>query len=143
VNIGIFPNQTTTSPWEIVGRIEHYTKRQLTNSDDILKAMSGILRAFEKRKRPVLHCAGVPMIPAPPKNVKSKRNDHRDEPKEWSPAAGFSLGLCWGLKSPSPRREGFPSWSWTGWKGEVKWRLSDHEKKLFQPNEDLRASIQL
>jgi hypothetical protein len=29
--------------------------------------------------------------------------------------------LRWTLKSPSLRREGFPSWSWAGWFGEITW----------------------
>jgi hypothetical protein len=34
---------------------------------------------------------------------------------------GFFTGLFWDLETRSERRHGFPSWSWTGWHGPVKW----------------------
>jgi hypothetical protein len=35
---------------------------------------------------------------------------------------GFFFGLFWDLQERSERRNGFPSWSWTGWQGPVKWK---------------------
>jgi hypothetical protein len=41
------------------------------------------------------------------------------------PRRSFAKGLTWSLSDPDPdlRRDGFPSWSWAGWKGNTGTRL--------------------
>ncbi|KAF2736800.1 hypothetical protein EJ04DRAFT_141947 [Polyplosphaeria fusca] len=41
--------------------------------------------------------------------------------RPFRPLTTFIQGLAWFLPETSLRREGFPSWSWTGWHGEVFW----------------------
>ncbi|KAF1954331.1 HET-domain-containing protein [Byssothecium circinans] len=140
-NIGMFPRGIGTSAWEVVQRIEDYSTRQLTNPSDILNGISGILQAFKRSRKRVLHCAGMPMIPATPK----RRSGWESEPRvrEWTPLTGFCGGLCWGVVSPSERREGFPSWSWTGWRSKIRWEIRDYSWHYVEPNKDLQLSIQL
>jgi hypothetical protein len=38
---------------------------------------------------------------------------------------GFFFGLFWNLQERSKRRNGFPSWSWAGWYGPVKWEWAN------------------
>lgn len=64
-------------------------------------------------------------------------------PHELSPLTGFYGGLCWGVVAPAERREGFPSWSWTGWRSKIRWEIKDWEWDLLDPNKDLQISIQL
>jgi hypothetical protein len=138
-DIGMFPKQIGASSWEVVQRIEEYTRRQLTNSSDILNGISGILRAFENSKQRVLNCAGVPIIPQAPR----RRRKFSDKYPEWSPLVRFCFGLCWDLKSMSPRRAEFPSWSWTGWENEVQWYFKEFEWSTLEMNKDFRASVRL
>jgi hypothetical protein len=141
INIGMFPRGLGTSAWEIVERIEEYTKRQLTDPSDILKGFSGVLHAFARSRKRVLHCAGVPMIPA----SSQRRRGRESKPYlyEPSPFNGFYGGLCWGVVAPAERREGFPSWSWTGWRSRIRWKIRDWEWHLLEPNKDLQLSIEL
>lgn len=141
INIGMFPRGIGTSAWEIVLRIEDYTRRQLTDPSDILNGISGILQAFKRSRKRVLHCAGVPMIPATSK----WRQGAESGPFlwEWSPLAGFCGGLCWQPTSPTERREGFPSWSWTGWRGKINWGISGSEWRFLELNKELQISVQL
>ena len=140
-NIGLFSKGTGTSAWEIVERIEEYSTRQLTNPSDILNGISGILQAFARSKKRILHCAGVPMIPtAPPGRYFREKKLYR---QEWSPTLGLCEGLCWGLRSPAKRRQGFPSWSWTGWQRDVQWEIDTFDWPFLELDKDLQISIQL
>lgn len=141
INIGMFPRGLGMSAWEIVNRIEEYTTRQLMNPSDILKGFSGVLNSFARSRKRVLHCAGVPMIPASsPRRRGQRLKPHLQDP---SPLTGLCGGLCWGVVAPAERREGFPSWSWTGWRSKMKWGMEDWHWRLLEPNKDLQISIQL
>lgn len=61
----------------------------------------------------------------------------------FSSAAGFCGGLGWGLEEPSARRPGFPSWSWTGWVGPVKWIFSEADWKAQSCDPDVGFSVEL
>ncbi|KAM6535972.1 hypothetical protein FALCPG4_005495 [Fusarium falciforme] len=82
--------------------IAEYTTRQLTYDSDILNAMLGIFDGLSEREPPIHHMCGVPAL---------VENDSLLE--------GFTRGLCWALLEPGTRRQEFPSWSWTGWRGLV------------------------
>ncbi|KAJ4286496.1 hypothetical protein N0V90_013196 [Kalmusia sp. IMI 367209] len=138
INIGLFPKELGKVPWEVVKRIEEYTKRQLTKPSDILNGISGILNAF-KRSCEVRHCAGVPMIPSGRKRT-GKSKEYKDK---WPPKFGFCAGLSWAATSPSERRPGFSSWSWTSCRSEIKWGIKDEDWRYLEPNDDLELSIQL
>ncbi|KAN0099232.1 HET domain containing protein, partial [Hyaloscypha variabilis] len=105
--IGIFPRGAGATSIEIVQRIEHYSGLKLTNPSDILRGMLGIFNAFRRSRLGIYHCLGIPILPS---------MTQRDKPIEgWTPSMGFFFGLFWDLQERSDRRNGFPSWSWTGW----------------------------
>jgi len=110
--VGAFPKGIGTTNLEIVRRIEEYTKRMLTNSDDILNGMLGIFNAFERSDMGVQHYVGIPILP--PMTKAPNRGDISKQVQGWTPAMGFLVGLCWDLKKSAERQSGFPSWSWTG-----------------------------
>ncbi|RSL82872.1 hypothetical protein CEP51_004869, partial [Fusarium floridanum] len=88
-------------------QISEYTERHLTHDYDILNAMLGIFEVAAERKIPVYHLCGVPII---------RRRFNNTDGQTLLEA--FVTGLCWKVDSGT-RREGFPSWSWTGWKGRA------------------------
>ncbi|KAH8665212.1 heterokaryon incompatibility protein-domain-containing protein, partial [Tricladium varicosporioides] len=112
--IGIFPKGVGTKSIEIVRRIEEYSKLNLSNSSDILRGMLGIFGAFQRSRLDIYHCSGIPILPSMAQGAKPIEG--------WMPSMGFFLGLFWDLQERSERRNGFPSWSWTGWYGPVIWR---------------------
>lgn len=50
---------------DIPKHIESYSRRELTYNDDVLNALSGIFRAFEKLPSPVYQILGVPILGNP------------------------------------------------------------------------------
>jgi hypothetical protein len=97
--------------------IEQYTERNLTYEIDVLRGLKGVLNAFAEQG--VYSFWGVPAngmgMLHPAEVVKEEE-------------AEFIFRLIWYIensvfpKSPAvycERRQGFPSWSWCGWKGAV------------------------
>ena len=111
--IGIFPKGVGTTSIEIVRRIEEYSELNLTNPSDILRGMLGIFNAFRRSRLGIYHCSGIPILPSIAQRAKPIEG--------WTPSMGFFFGLFWDLQERSERRNGFPSWSWTGWYGPVNW----------------------
>ncbi|KAF4636460.1 hypothetical protein G7Y89_g1619 [Cudoniella acicularis] len=159
--IGIFPtNGVGSSPWEITLRIEEYTKRSLTYDSDTLKAILGVLKAFENGVvQGVRHCWGVPILPLPDRDLFSnlerrpdpefphisnnQNNPYTESRTDCPPSTGFFAGLCWGLEKPSRRRLGFPSWSWTGWAGRVSWQMEEAQWKSVDFNLKINVGFEL
>ena len=108
----IFPRRSTTGHSGFVwSRIIEYTRRRLTHDFDILNAMLGIMRIFAEQEPPIYQLCGIPL---------TFDGDNRfGRETTQTPLERFARSLCWTLESPGSRREGFPSWSWTGWKGVV------------------------
>jgi hypothetical protein len=125
-----FPRQKigdslSTQPWTILRRIDEYTQRNLTYESDIL---NGILSVFRPRRvdaqghqRHLTHLWGVPVLHFPDKDVTIEE--------------GFVQGLCWRMTPKAARRPTFPSWSWTGWRGNVLGYMRDYEIGFKQPYE--------
>jgi hypothetical protein len=96
--------------------VEEYTLRNLTYPSDILNAFAGVLR------------------------------DHCKSMKTTSfyglPTSIFDMALLWQPSSDNPRRQGFPSLSWAGWHGGVRWlgdtMVSQHSGRT---SEDYFADI--
>ncbi|KAM0432198.1 hypothetical protein ACHAPT_004733 [Fusarium lateritium] len=97
--------------FSIWSHISEYTERRLTNDYDILNAMLGIMQVAAERDPPIHHLCGVPVVserdPMAPDNTRAP-----------TLLEAFAHGFCW--ESSSTRREGFPSWSWIGWRGKVQ-----------------------
>jgi hypothetical protein len=94
---------------DITRHIEAYSQRDLTYDSDALNGISGIFRAYEQLSTPIYQLSAIPFLPDQFANSERKQTRH------------FALGLCWNHNTEVQRREGFPSWSWTGWKGVVTW----------------------
>jgi hypothetical protein len=93
-------NSFEDQPYQCVSRkyfrsVENYTNRTLTYPTDILNAFAGILTIQELEF-----------------NSKSYQG---------LPLAIFDMALLWQPFQRLQCREGFPSWSWTGWEGPVIW----------------------
>jgi hypothetical protein len=111
--------------------IRKYSHRHLTFSKDILKAFSGVLHACENLISPVRHFWGIPILP-----------------QENLVLESFNLGLSWDFSeivilARLSRREGFPSWSWSGWDHPVSYReWYATRRKFFSPPE-LNVAIEI
>jgi len=152
LDMGIFPRSLGGTGWEVVKRIQEYSSRTLTNPDDILYGMSGIFSAIRKGRTQTIQCIGVPILPRPPKpsgmgygTADKARETH--QAYEWSLDRGFGLGLCWDVENPTTRRpsnkKAFPSWTWAGWMGPVKWEFDENSWRLNEGDEDLRVEVEL
>jgi hypothetical protein len=91
--------------------IEDYSARELSYDTDSFNAFIGIARKFESVRNRILEVWGVPYPP-------SLRTDEV--------CSYFAVGLawahvrgCWDTIEKPRRRTDFPSWSWTGWAGQV------------------------
>ncbi|WAO96205.1 HET domain-containing protein [Fusarium falciforme] len=145
VNLGIFPRDLGRTEWEVVERITEYSAKSLTNPSDVLDGMSGVLRVLKQGPHKIRHCKGVPILPRPPKpsGLGPKEAEEIYHAYEWSPTVGFCAGLCWDVKNPVKRRHGFPSWSWAGWEGRVKWAFDEHEWRQLRSTSDIQFKVQL
>ncbi|CAG8960339.1 hypothetical protein HYFRA_00012413 [Hymenoscyphus fraxineus] len=97
-------------PIDIFDLVDAYSKRNLTFPADALNAFEGILNAFNAREPSVKAHWGIPVLP----------NGYDNRPNfQGSRIASLLCGLCWSHHHNAlvHRREGFPSWSWTGWEG--------------------------
>jgi hypothetical protein len=113
--LGAFPADRTGSHGpEIKSRIEEYSKRSLTYEGDIINAMLGLFELYRKQFG-VLQVWGIPY----PRYDLSRPTDSSIFSIR---RLAFLHALKWTLKSYSSRRQSFPSWSWTGWHGAVRWQ---------------------
>ncbi len=106
-----------------------YTRRKLTCETDILNAVVALLSELQKVEPKIYHLWGVPIHPLALSRFSMAEGDFK-------PEAGLIEGLCWRLAKPGKRREGFPSWSWAGWKGELEMpntnvRCCDSETRIW------------
>jgi hypothetical protein len=76
--------------------VRHYTERSMTNESDSLNAFRGMLSTFQKEMFTEGFEYGLPL------------RSHT-----------FSLAWMHSKHVTPKRRPQFPSWSWTGWEGEV------------------------
>jgi hypothetical protein len=90
------PVSNLTAVRYILKHMREFSRRHLSHDSDSLNAFLGILHSFETNRILIRHIWGVPF--------------GLDKP--W-------IMLNWFHERPAVRREGLPSWSWVGWKGEV------------------------
>ncbi|KAI9644917.1 hypothetical protein NHQ30_006951 [Ciborinia camelliae] len=94
--------------------VETYTARLLTYPSDIINALAGVLDTQGK----AMNCDIFYGLPS----------------------AIFDMALLWQPSGEMIRREGFPSWSWAGWHGQVQWRGDTMELTSYgldESSEDL------
>lgn len=96
--------QLAGSSWP---HISEFVKRELTNKEDYLDALTGVLNEAQcKDPDHVRHLEGLPISALPGESSTTT----------WKSALLKSL-FPWAARGLS-RRPGFPSWSWTGWQCE-------------------------
>ncbi|KAF2663664.1 HET-domain-containing protein [Microthyrium microscopicum] len=103
--------------------VPQYTCRRLSYDQDILNALHGMFT----------------------------RVSLRTKVEFWSaiPVRNMAFALCWAKVSDEDslgrleRREGFPSWSWCGWKGQVTYAktLRDHRIEEWEPELGPEAEV--
>ncbi|KAF5010827.1 hypothetical protein FDECE_3036 [Fusarium decemcellulare] len=89
--------------------VQQYTTRDLTFDSDSLNAVTGIMRFLSKREPQILNCVGLPYPSLP---------DHEELVEPY-----LFASLCWYHKADTAprRRADFPSWTWAGWAGAIRW----------------------
>lgn len=100
-----------------------YSKRELSFDSDALNAVSGILRAWSRNHPGRGHVMGLPVVLP----QESKRDATSLFLSLWD-ALTWYIGL--GHLHPGIRREGFPTWSWLGIRGQLEVGNSD----MMQPS---------
>lgn len=88
-------------------QIQEYTRRDLSHSEDSLNAFLGVLDYNSRTARPITHLWGLPLY---------EDQASAPEPRD------ILFELFWWHEAPSTRRHRFPSWTWVGWTGPVRFR---------------------
>ena len=95
-----------------------YFEKDTTFQSDALNAFSGILHRYQKSQHKIRHYWGIPFYPS----KKSERDENTGA------KSVFIETLQWTHSGSLIRREGFPSWSWLGWrKGSQQSRIEFEE----------------
>ncbi len=101
----------------IYGILDDYMKRQLSHDHDILNAIRGILAYFEEEyPQKFRHLWGLPFFLRGHSRFFSR--DDMDNVTKL-----LAHELLWYRIKPARRLGRFPSWSWTGWKGQIEYGL--------------------
>jgi len=87
---------------QFTSAVELYTRRELTNPKDILNAFEGVKRVLEKRIDMPIYYGAVEVM--------------------------MDSSLLWESTKRLHRRPDFPSWSWSGWLGEIQWKFTDEAR---------------
>lgn len=84
---------------QFTSAVELYTRRELTNPNDILNAFEGVQRVLEKRLNASVFYGAM--------------------------VSEMDTSLLWESSQRLLRRRPFPSWSWAGWMGEIQWKNTE------------------
>ncbi|CAD6444464.1 20be9fde-9019-4930-bc45-effe8c947e0d [Sclerotinia trifoliorum] len=130
--------------------IAGYSQRTLKYNNDTLKALSAVLKDFDGEQSLPFHYKGhfnrrdnqernfdspwriaiVKGIPFYERALGPRRSYIVPSPSsEWPADRLNTTGLCWHYDrralgdNASSRKPDFPSWSWAGWTGPIKWRI--------------------
>jgi hypothetical protein len=108
--------------------VEAYSKRELTYDSDVLRAMDGVFGFYAQLEPSVEQYWGLPLrwvgcrLPTA-ESYLTARLKHDDVVGAllwamlWEPA----WSELQTIKTDVVKRNGFPTWSWSGWKVEVVW----------------------
>ncbi|KAK1988988.1 heterokaryon incompatibility protein-domain-containing protein [Colletotrichum cereale] len=107
--------------------VQQYTTRNLTYDSDSLNAITGMLRILARRKPSVLHLSGLPYLSLPEQVVPIHTQ--------------LFTALSWYHKSGmvARRRPDFPSWTWAGWAGAIRWMCYPYISSLTALSPIMRA----
>ena len=109
---------------QYLSNVEEYSARKLTFAEDSLNAFQGIAQQFWYRKQAVHNIWGLsyPTLPA------------GREPGFVHSLTWCHTTSCWDLLRSPHRRPQFPSWSWAGWEGQVRYKMTSSREKLWFNN---------
>jgi hypothetical protein len=113
--------------------IQRYTKTTLSYQTDVINAMRGLFASFAQATPPVRHYWGIPTSATAYSRVRAEEHDHDSE---YASYIGIMChGLLWVAVSTRSmtRRQDFPSWSWVGWVGPVRWTQLDRSNDPDTP----------
>ena len=99
-----------------------YTRRELTFDSDSLNAFAGVSNSLgnvDGLKHRVINLLGIPYLP--PSSPGALSTNYFVGSLAWRHFGGWMKGL-----SDIRRRESFPSWTWAGWAGDVRWDKPDN-----------------
>lgn len=116
--------------------VSEFTKRRLSYEEDPLQAVSSILDRFTPEGHAIYHLYGLPYVPKQVDYIEDGRDHHLD----------FKYSLLWThgpLATPTRRRSTFPSWSWTGWEGQVNWLCGTTDLRKYVPADDSDTQFQV
>lgn len=100
---------------QFTSAIELYTRRELTNRADVLNAFEGVGLVLEKRIGASIFYGALETM--------------------------MDSSLIWESSKRLFRRDGFPSWSWSGWVGEIQWKFTEPARSWIQWHADQKIGI--
>lgn len=101
-------------------QIQEYTRRDLTFPEDSINAFLGVLDHASRTERAMAHLWGLPL--------------YENQPEAPQPR-DMLFDLFWWHEAPGNRRHGFPSWTWAGWAGPVRFQTHDKYPSASNPPE--------
>ncbi|TXB99882.1 hypothetical protein FocTR4_00013708 [Fusarium oxysporum f. sp. cubense] len=112
--------------WRFMTYLEAYSKRELTYDSDVLRAMEGIFRFYVQLEPSVEQYCGLPLrwVGCQLSNL-NEQNVYRIARSKHDDVVGaFLWAMLWEPawsevhipKTGFAKRNGFPTWSWSGWK---------------------------
>ncbi len=100
---------------QFTSAVELYTRRELTNPNDILNAFEGVQLVLEKRIGAKIYYGAL--------------------------ETRMDSSLLWESTKRLLRRPGFPSWSWSGWIGEIQWKFTEPAQSWIEWHADQDVGI--
>jgi hypothetical protein len=100
---------------QFTSAVELYTRRELTNANDILNAFEGMQLVLEKRISDKVYYGALESMMDP--------------------------SILWESTKRLHRRPGFPSWSWSGWIGEIQWKYTEVARSWIEWHADQASGI--
>ncbi|KAF1959347.1 HET-domain-containing protein [Byssothecium circinans] len=95
--------------------IQEYSQRTLTNDSDALDAFTGVLNSFSGDDEELDHFWGILVFRSESGRVVLENElVERTIPTR---SERLARNILWYFVRAPQRREGFPSWSWVGWRG--------------------------
>ena len=100
---------------QFTSAVELYTQRELTNPGDILNGFEGVKLVIEKRIGSNIFYGVL--------------EDMLDS------------SLLWESTKRLRHRPNFPTWSWSGWIGEIQWKFAQHAESWIQWHADEAGAV--
>ncbi|RKL03978.1 hypothetical protein BFJ68_g6622 [Fusarium oxysporum] len=126
--------------WRFMTNLEAYSKRELTYDSDVLRAMEGVFGFYAQLEPSVEQCWGLPLqwVGCELSSL-DEHNIYRIARSKHDDVVGALLwAMLWEpawseihiLKTGFAKRNGFPTWPWSGWKVGVRWNFLENVEHL-------------